>query len=246
MSARRLPDATPQSSPQPKGRKWLLLVHQLPSSPSNLRVRTWRRLHQLGAIPVKQAVYVLPDTPAAREDFEWLSTEIEAAGGEATVFAADHVDTWSDDALVETFRRSRQDAYSELARDIQIALKRAGRARQPRGSRAPAVRRLSEIFRERLVATEAVDFFGSAGREQVLTLLAQLENQPSRATKPVDSPESTTKTSYQNRVWITRPRPGVDRMSSAWLIRRFIDPHARFGFAADRAAAPAGGVPFDM
>src|ERR687897_350193 len=94
--------------------RWLLLVHQLPARPSNLRVRTWRRLQQLGAIAVKQAVYVLPDFPAAREDFEWLKTEIEAAGGEASVFAAGMVDTWSNDALVEEFRRSREEAYSAL------------------------------------------------------------------------------------------------------------------------------------
>ncbi len=85
--------------------RWLLLVHQLPTRPSNLRVRTWRRLQQLGAIAVKQAVYVLPDSPAAREDFEWLRTEIESAGGQASVFAAGSVDAWSDDALVEEFRR---------------------------------------------------------------------------------------------------------------------------------------------
>ena len=90
--------------------RWLLFVHQLPSTPSNLRVRTWRRLQQIGAIPVKQAIYVLPDSPAAREDFEWLKTEIEGAGGHAIVFATDSVDPWTDDALVEEFRRSRQES----------------------------------------------------------------------------------------------------------------------------------------
>src|SRR5262245_53028849 len=84
---------------EPGARRWLLLVHQLPARPSNLRVRTWRRLQQLGAIAVKQAVYVLPDLPSTREDFEWLKTEIETGGGEARVFAADAVHTWSSDAL---------------------------------------------------------------------------------------------------------------------------------------------------
>jgi hypothetical protein len=72
-------------------------------------------LQQLGAIPIKQAVNVLPDTLNAREDFEWLKSEVKAAGGDASVFAADHVDAWSDDALIEEFRRSRQDAYTALA-----------------------------------------------------------------------------------------------------------------------------------
>lgn len=79
----------------PTRRCWLLFIHQLPSQPSNLRVTTWRRLQQIGAIPLKQAVYALPDTPDAREDLEWLKTEVKAAGGDATVFAADNLDAWS-------------------------------------------------------------------------------------------------------------------------------------------------------
>ena len=114
-SAKAQPRA-PASPQEPNSRRrWLLFVHQLPSTPSNLRVRTWRRLQQLGALPVKQAVYVLPDTPAAREDFQWLKTEIKAAGGDASVFAADSVDSWSDDVLVEEFRRARQEVYGAVA-----------------------------------------------------------------------------------------------------------------------------------
>jgi hypothetical protein len=78
----------PDASPHP----WLLFVHQLPAKPSNLRVRTWRRLQQIGALAVKQAVYVLPDSPSAREDFEWLKSEIEAAGGQARIFTAGTVE----------------------------------------------------------------------------------------------------------------------------------------------------------
>src|SRR5688500_15390285 len=115
--AGRPPAVTAQSS----ARRWLVFVHQLPSSPSHIRVRTWRRLQQLGAVVVKQAVYVLPDSPGAREDFEWLKSEIETAGGQATVFAADNVDRWSDDALVEEFRRARQEAYVALGRDVERA-----------------------------------------------------------------------------------------------------------------------------
>lgn len=230
-------------------RRWLLFVHQLPSNPSNLRVRTWRRLQRLGAIPIKQAVYVLPDTPSAREDFEWLKTEVKAAGGDASVFSADNVDSWSDDALVEEFRRSRQDAYAALARDVETVLKRTSGARRPRGTRAPALRRLSEVFRERLTAIGSVDFFGSAGRDRVTTLLKQLEERGSETRRPTVSSKPASPAdadTYHGRLWVTRPRPGVDRMASAWLIRRFIDPQARFGFAADRDVAPEDAIPFDM
>ena len=116
-------------------------MHQLPSQPSNLRVRTWRRLQQLGAIAIKQAVYVLPESPEAREDFQWLKTEIESAGGQASVFAADSVDARSDDGLVEEFRASRQRAYEELAGEVEAHLSPA-RGRRPRGSGRVATTRL--------------------------------------------------------------------------------------------------------
>ena len=242
-------DRLPTPAFAPSRHRWLLFIHQLPSQPSNLRVTTWRRLQQIGAIPLKQAVYALPDTPDAREDFEWLKTEVKAAGGDASVFAADNVDSWSDDALVEEFRRARQESYDELARDVEQALKRASSARRPKGTRAPALRRLLDIFRERLVAAEKIDFFGSAGRDRVLTVLRQLEDRITGASRPAGPAESDASgriASFQGRLWLTRPRPGVDRMASAWLIRRFIDRQARFGFAADRESVPDHGVPFDM
>jgi hypothetical protein len=166
------------------------------------------------------------------------------------VFAADNVDAWSDDALVEEFRRARQDVYVELSRDIEQALQRATRARRRKGTRAPALRRLLEIFRERLVAAEKIDFFGSAGRDRVLTMLRQLEDQMTGTSRqPASSGQgdhSGRLASFQRRLWITRPRPGVDRMASAWLIRLFIDRQARFGFAPDRESVPDDAVPFDM
>src|SRR5215208_7357645 len=81
-----------QRQPGAVPRRWLILVHQLPPLPSNLRVRTWRRLQALGAVAVKHSVYVLPDTPESREDFEWVKVEIEGAGGDAIVYSADHLD----------------------------------------------------------------------------------------------------------------------------------------------------------
>jgi hypothetical protein len=224
--------------------KWLLFVHQLPARPTSLRVRTWRRLQQLGAIAVKQAVYLLPDSPNAREDFEWLKTEIEGSGGQASVFTADMVDTWSNDALVEEFRRSREEAYGELARHANQLLRRLSDGRR-KSKRLPSRRALQQL-RERLAAVERVDFFGSAGRDRVLTLVRQIEERASAVPRPRAHGDSTQATAYTGRLWVTRPRPGVDRMASAWLIRRFIDADARFDFVSDRDAAPTDSVPFDM
>lgn len=228
-------------------RHWLLLVHVLPPTPSNLRVRTWRRLQQLGSIAVKQSVYALPDSPAAREDFEWLKTEIEGSGGQAAIFTADGIDAWTDDALVEEFRRSRQSAYAGLTHDVERSLRLVARRSRPRD--VSGLRRRLEGFRQRLADIERIDFFGAAGRDRAAKLVSEIEARtaPSAgliatsAAQAADDPQV-----FRKRTWVTRPRPGVDRMASAWLIRRFIDPDARFAFVPDLKAAPRQAVAFDM
>jgi hypothetical protein len=194
---------------------------------------------------LKQAVYVLPDSSNAREDLEWLKAEIVASGGEASILEANLLDSTADDELVEAFKRARQDDYIALASDLEAALKNAERTRRPRGQRAPALRRLSENFRQRLTAIETVDFFASAGRDRAISLIERLHNVGTPPPKS-SSGEGSAPTEYRNKLWVTRPRPGVDRMASAWLIRRFIDPQARFAFAVDRAAVPSDALPFDM
>src|ERR671920_45890 len=92
-------------------REWILLIHQLPPKPTSLRVRTWRQLQRLGAVPVKNSVYVLPYDEKTHEDFQWLKQEIESAGGEAAVFRAGSVEGAADDELVATFRRLRDEEY---------------------------------------------------------------------------------------------------------------------------------------
>ena len=217
-----------------------MLAHLLPATPSNLRVKTWRRLQDLGAIAIKQSVYVLPDSPEAREDFEWLRVEIEGAGGEAVVFSATHLDPDAETALVEAFRRTRQAAYAELAADLQR------RRPKSQGRRARSQGRDISRYRERFQAIERIDFFGSTGRDRVAALLAGVESKRADAPQTGAATNADDVAEYQGRLWVTRPRPGVDRMSSAWLIRRFIDPAASFAFVTDAKSAPADAVPFDM
>ncbi len=137
----------------------------------------------------------------------------------------------------------RQQAYTELAGELQ-RIQRARASRQaPSGRRRDLAR-----YRERFAAIERVDFFGSAGRDRVVTLLADLEATAPSAAKgkgppPASGPSEAGQ--YDGRLWVTRPRPGVDRMASAWLIRRFIDSNARFGFITDVKTA-GDALPFDM
>ena len=209
-----------------------MLVHQLPPHPSNLRVRTWRRLQELGAVAVKQSVYVLPDTAESREDFEWLKVEIEGAGGEAIVYSADHVDPAAETALIEQFRHVRQQAYTELASELQ-RIQRAARvstgtlrptSRSRALSRAVCRDRARGFLRQRRPRSrrDVACRPGSGG-----SVGGQGEG-PTARRRPQPIPVQ-----YDGRLWVTRPRPGVDRMASAWLIRRFIDSNARFGFITD-------------
>ena len=228
--------------------EWLLLVHELPARPSNVRVKTWRRMQNLGAVAVKNSIYVLPNTPAAREDFEWMRTEIEAMRGQATVFVAQAVEARTTRDLIEAFRRARQE---DFARFRQEAQQQASAIRRSGGRSDARKRRALESLRARFSQACALDFFAAAGRREAEAALQDLERQLTRPLPRTPEPSAISKKgaasmagTFRNRTWVTRPRPGVDRMASAWLIRRFIDPRARFQFA-DR---PKKGrpVPFDM
>src|SRR5688572_10908407 len=94
--------------------KWLLLIHQIPPKPDYFRVKVRRRLQRIGAVALKNSVYVLPSRPQAIEYFRWLLREIVAEGGEATVCEADFVEGITRDDLEGMFRAERDRDYAEL------------------------------------------------------------------------------------------------------------------------------------
>lgn len=223
--------------------RWLLLALQLPASPTSVRVKTWRRLQQLGAVPIKNAVYVLPYSAQAVEDFAWLRTDVLAAGGQATTFAASSMADVEDAALVEQFRAARSDEYAQLLDEVRAL---AGPRRRGRADRLDlkAVRTLRAQFEQ----VRSRDFFAAPSARDVEAALAEAE----RAARPEAAPMRHTRAhraidpvAYKGRTWVTRPRPGVDRMACAWLITRFIDAGATFVFA-DAAADRDDAVAFDM
>lgn len=161
---------TTESSAQ-EGRRWLLLIHQVPPKPDYLRVKVRRRLQKLGAAPLKSSVYVLPDTEEHLEDFQWLANEIIAEGGDATICSATLLSGVSDEELETMFGTTTIE----------------GSAPRPSGS----------------------------------------------------APVGAT--------WVTRQGVFVDRIASAWLIKRFIDPRAQLRFVPARGYKPkAGELRFDM
>jgi hypothetical protein len=224
--------------------RWLLLAHQLPTRKSNARVKTWRRLQQIGAVPTRNSVYVLPNIDECRENFEWIRGEIVALGGEATVFAADALNAEGADAIVTTFQRSRSVEYAAIVRDAKRLLSKLG----AKGAGVPSRReygvRVIRALRQRLTDLEHIDFFDAPARAAAAQAVGALERIVAPANY-VEAPLGTTLavTEFRGRRWVTRPRPGVDRMASAWLIRQFIDPQASFAFV-ERAAE--SDVAFDM
>src|SRR5215213_6907842 len=98
--------------------EWMLLIHQLPPRPTSLRVRTWRKLQKLGAVSIKNSVYVLPSNEKTHEDFQWLRQEIESSGGEASVFRAGSVEGATDEEIIAAFRKARDEEYARLAADL--------------------------------------------------------------------------------------------------------------------------------
>ena len=211
--------------------RWLLFIFTLPTKRASQRVDTWRKLRRYGALPLKSGGHVLPNRPANREHFEWLGAMIRKSGGSASVMQVHSFDDHSDARLQQLFMEERSRDYETLIADVR----KLTRIKQKKTIDLSRVRR-------RLQELTVIDFFNNPLRSRVEKLLAQLEEYGTSAPMSVSS--SKTK-AYRNRVWITRPRPGIDRVSSAWLIRNFIDKHAKFIFDDD-PARHHDAVPFDM
>jgi len=231
-------------SPQPR---WLLLIHQLPPSPAYLRVKTARQLQKIGAVAVKNSVYVLPNSDGSSESLAWLSKEITAGGGEATVCESSFVSGTSNEAIEALFHAARGEDYQDLAAEIRSALAALGKARRPRDDRRAAVESALARFRRRMTEIGELDFFGVPGREATASLLATLEDrlrEPPRDAPPADGRDARR---LNGAVWVTRRGVHVDRIASAWLIRRFIDPDAKLKFVPTKDYTPRDGeLRFDM
>jgi hypothetical protein len=233
--------------------RWILLIHSIPPRPNYLRVKIGRRLQKLGAIAVKNSVYALPRSESAREDLEWVAHEITTDGGEASLCESHFIGGVTDDAIEQQFRFARQRDYLEvtkLARRTVDAIskpatKSGGLSSKRRAQAEAALTR----FRKRLEEIVAIDHFGAPGRLELETLLRTAEEKlrPPRAADPSATPDVPSLRKVRGRTWITRKGIHVDRIASAWLIRRFIDPEAKFKYVEAKGYVPAvGELRFDM
>jgi hypothetical protein len=234
---------------------WILLIHQLPPRPTNLRVRIWRKLQKLGAVAIKNSVYVLPANDKTNEDFQWLKQEIESAGGEAAVFRADSVEGATDKEIIASFRKARDEEFAEITAGLDGL---AGSIReQTRGKHLSAGRLATheadlDKLRAELERVIANDFFEAQGRTSALNSYQRCQRviraAQAPAGKELKSPrksDTLAVADYQGRRWMTRRNIHIDRLASAWLIKQFVDKHPRFYFVAEGETVP-NAIPFDM
>jgi hypothetical protein len=211
---------------------WLLLVFSLPAKSASQRVEIWRKLQRYGTLPLRSSGYVLPNSAANQERMEWLAAAIRSYKGQASVAQVHGFDDLPPERLKRGFVEARSRDYQKLLHEAKkfVALPI---------SRRPAGR--LKRMRHRFLDIQDIDFFDSPLRVRVEAVLARAdESQSTNSRKP-----QSKSGQYLGRLWMTRTRPGIDRVSSAWLIHRFIDPKARFVFGAEPATHPDA-IPFDM
>jgi hypothetical protein len=212
---------------------WLMLVFSLPARSASQRVQIWRKLQRYGMLALRSSGYVLPNNAVNQERMEWLATAIRTYKGQASVVLVQGFDDLPAEHIKNLFVEARSRDYQKLLHEAKRVLALSP-ARRPGG-------RLNRI-RRRFLELQDIDFFGSPLQAKVKNLLAQADR---AETQPAGRKGRGKSGEYVNRLWMTRPRPGIDRVSSAWLIRRYIDPKARFIFAAE-LSAHTDAIPFDM
>ncbi len=219
-------------------KSWLLLLYALPTPRNSARVKLWRKLKKFGAVQLKTSGYVLPDEPTHLERFQWLGGQIRDAGGEATLIRVAEIDGVSNEQVVSMFNDARAVDYKELAAACQETLGRNKKKKAP--ELASELTKLKQRFRD----IRAIDYFSTPAAHDAQMWLGRLE----KALVPQKGPASVLKLDprqFVGKTWLTRPRPGIDRAGSAWLVRKFIDPKAKFVFEMEPGKRPEA-VPFDM
>ena len=233
---------------------WILLVHQLPPKPTNLRVRIWRKLQKLGAVAIKNSVYVLPANEKTHEDFQWLKQEIESAGGEASVFEAGSVEGAADVEIIAAFRKARDEEFAAIAAEfdgLTGAIREQSRSKHLSAGRLTGHEAEIDKLHAEIERISGNDFFDAKGRagafsayERCQRALRSAQGPAREAAKKEAESGTLDVAKYQGRRWVTRRNLHIDRLASAWLIKQFIDKRPRFYFVAEGKTVE-GAIPFD-
>ncbi len=219
----------PNPAPEPR---WLLLIHQIPPKPNYLRVKIGRRLQKLGAVAIKNSVYALPSGDAAREDLNWLLREIVEGGGEGSIVEARFVEGLSEEQVRELFRAARDLDYHELSKQARTLAREVTRRGAVSGDKRAVLEPQLARLQKRMAEIAALDFFAARGREPAEGLLRDFAQRLALPAPAAEPKQASREPKPLGATWVTRTGIHVDRMASAWLIRRFIDEKARFKFVS--------------
>jgi hypothetical protein len=227
--------------------RWLLLIHQIPPKPAYFRAKVGKRLQKLGAVAIKNSVYVVPLSDATHEDLQWVAREITGEGGDATLCKAQFVEGLRDDQIEALFHAARDADYAEVAEEARAVTtglpSRLARGDARRGDLEATLAR----FRKRVAEIVAIDFFSASGRVNAESAIVSLERRLRRGEKAAEESRDAHVESYRGRTWVTRKNVHVDRIACAWLIVRFIDPDAKLEFVSGQGHRGVGDeVTFDM
>ena len=227
--------------------RWLLLIHQIPPKPNYLRVKIWRRLQRLGAVAIKNSVYALPKNDQTQEDFQWVLREIVEGGGDGTLCEARLIDGVTDDQVEALFQTARQADYGEITQDARRLAETLPTKGKVDEQRSPQLEHDISRLKRRFDEVVAIDFFGAPGREAASGLVSGIEARIRGNKAGAAFQRRTDRKNLRGKIWVTRKGIHVDRMASAWLVRRFIDQNAKFKFVPAKGYKPlAGEVRFDM
>lgn len=220
---------------------WLLIVLTLPTQNATARMRIWRGLKSLGCAALRDGAWLLPETVTTRPELEALADETRAAGGTAWVLRLD-----AEDAQSAAFRGmfDRSSEYADLLADMAHF--------DPLAENVTTANKTLKALRRRYETLVEQDYFPGAGKleaeARLLTLEATLASRlsPNEPHFQDGQPERLLLADFQKQIWATRRDLWVDRLASAWLIRRFIDRKARFIWLQHVKDCPASALGFDF
>ncbi len=223
--------------------KWLLFLYSVPSKPVSNRMKIWRRLTQAGAVPFKGAAYILPYNEEHYELCQWLVSEVISMGGEAAFLRLEKIETMKDNEIIELFNRHRMNDYKDIEKRLEEIENRIQSI--IKGSGIKDQKKLTDRFHKlskEFDAIRKIDFFssktGTILKKRLETLSLELKKiTPSSKDTEVSKIIPRQTKDYRGKTWVTRRKPFVDRMASAWLIKKFIDPEASFEFINENEIA---------
>lgn len=229
-----------------KPKKWLILIHQIPPKPDALRVKIWRRLQQIGAVAIKQSVYVMPFSDQSREDLSWTLKEIVDGGGDGSISEVRFVEGLTDDQVISLFQNARKSDYDKIIQKANLLLADWSTGKiDPQDPAAKASAQVVKLQRQ-FDSTVGIDFFlaPERGTAEILIkdLVVRSSGDPTDSLPPTDGLDE-----LKGKVWVTRKNIFVDRIACGWLIRRFVEETAIFKYVDSETYTPSPNeIRFDM